>query len=100
MNRPSNLNNYFTKVMDKLAERLPDCADNPVLLAAYAQLVLTAGSKTTLENVHDAWSAWRVNSDRPGHPDIVWFDELAPEVQEYDNMYREGIIAVAKEMGR
>jgi len=93
-----NYDNYFTKVMDKLVGKMGQ--QDPMLLSVYALLVLTTGSKTTSENVHDAWSAWRVNSDRPGHPDIVWFSELAPEIQAYDDKYRDDIIAVAKEMGR
>lgn len=89
------MRNYFTDVMDALAKRIGH--QEPVLEAAYAQLVLTTGLGTTSEDVHTAWAAWRVNSDRPDHPDLLPFGELTPETQAYDDKYRDAIREVARE---
>ena len=88
--------NYVQEVLDELAERLPDC-DTP-LLELYALLALTAGTGTTLEDVHQAWAVWR-NRTRPDHPSLVPFAALAPEVRELDRKYAEAIREVAAEFG-
>ena len=88
--------NYVQEVLDELAERLPDC-DTP-LLELYALLALTAGTGTTLEDVHQAWAVWR-NRTRPDHPSLVPFAALAPEVRELDRKYADAIREVAAEFG-
>lgn len=60
------------------------------LLDLYALLVLTRGIQTTWEDVHDAWSIWKYNSD-PTHKSIVPFEKLTKEVQEIDREYAEAI---------
>ncbi len=65
------------------------------LARLYAQLALTTGEATTLEDVHDAWAMWRAFSDRPDHPDLVWFAELPESTQAYDLPYRDAIRATA-----
>lgn len=42
-------------------------AEERRLLLAYAVLALTVGTSATLKNVHDAWSAWRLET-RPEPP--------------------------------
>ena len=88
--------NYVQEVLDELAERLPDCGTP--LLELYALLALTAGTGTTLEDVHQAWAVWR-NRTRPDHPSLVPFAALAPEVRELDRKYAEAIREVAAEFG-
>ena len=61
-----------------------------MLYRIYAVLALALGATTTLKNVHDAWSAWRV-ATVPNHRSLVPFDRLAPEVQELDAPYRDAI---------
>ncbi|WP_425524387.1 DUF7701 domain-containing protein [Clavibacter michiganensis] len=63
----------------------------------YALLVLTLGSTTTLENVHDAWSAW-MTAERPSHPSLVPFTELSEEQQQQDRPYMEAIHRVAQKV--
>lgn len=87
--------NYYQQVIDQLADRLDDCDGD--LLSLYALLALTTGEDTTLEHVHDAWAAWR-NVSNPAHKSLIWFDELTPDVQAYDEKYRAVIVEVAREI--
>jgi hypothetical protein len=64
---------------------------------AYAQLVLTTGTRTTMANVHDAWAVDR-NTDRPEHPDLVPFEQLSPSVAEWDRPFQQLIHQVAAEL--
>lgn len=84
--------NYVQSAVDRLAERLDDC--DPELLDLYALLALTTGSGTTLEDVHEAWAIWR-NRTNPNHKSLIPFDQLTPEIQEYDRKYMEAIHEVA-----
>lgn len=88
--------NYVQQVIDDLADRLDDC-DND-LLGLYALLALTRGEHTTLEDVHDAWGVWR-NVTKPDHKSLVPFNQLTPEVQEYDRKYQLAIHDVAAGLG-
>lgn len=63
----------------------------------YAQLVLTTGIRTTLEDVHSAWAVER-NVDRPDHPDIVPFDALSPAIAEWDRPFLDLVHRVAAEV--
>ena len=65
------------------------------LLSYYALLALVTGVETTSENVHDAWSAWRVE-EFCNHRSAIPFNELSAEVQALDDEYRDAIIKVAK----
>ena len=85
--------NYLSVITGRLAAKLPGCPTD--LLRMYALLVLTTGTETTLENVHDAWSTWR-DATRPDHPSLVPFAELAPDVQELDRKYADAIREVAE----
>jgi hypothetical protein len=81
--------------LDALAHEIGFLAPCPEdLLRLYALLALTVGEDVTLENVHDAWSAWRAVS-KPDHPSLVPFAELSPEVQALDAPYAEAIRQVA-----
>lgn len=84
--------NYIDKIVARLEEKIP--GNDVALLRLYALLALTTGTATTLENVHDAWSAWRT-ATKPGHQSLVPFAELTPEVQEYDRKYMDAIREVA-----
>jgi len=85
--------NYIDRIAAELAAKLPDCSTD--LLRVYALLVLVEGQNVTEEDVHNAWSVWRTVT-RPGHPALVPFDELTPDVQALDTPYVEAIRAVAK----
>ncbi len=61
----------------------------------YALLVLTTGTSTTLENVHDAWAVLK-NKVRPDHKSLKPFWELSYEVQELDRKYMDSIHRVAR----
>ena len=83
---------YAQDTIDRLNREAPD--QDPDLIRLYALLVLVKGEDTTLEDVHDAWALWRL-STRPDHPDLVPFDQLTSEVQEYDQPYRDAIARTA-----
>jgi hypothetical protein len=84
--------NYVDEIASQLGQKLPDCPID--LLRLYALLVLVKGVNTSLEDVHDAWAAWRCVT-RPDHPSLVPFYQLKPEVQELDGKYRDAIMAVS-----
>lgn len=84
--------NYVQGIVLELAPLIPDCTLE--LLGVYALLVLTRGTDTTLEDVHDAWAVWR-NVTRPGHRSLIPFAELTDEVQAMDAPYRDAIVQVA-----
>jgi len=84
--------NYIDEIVARLDEKIP--GNDPALLRLYALLALTEGVNTSLENVHDAWAAWRTATN-PGHKSLIPFAELAPEVQEYDRKYMDAIHAVS-----
>lgn len=80
--------------IDELATRIKaECSENEIpedrsqeLFRLYALLALTKGKDTTAEDVHDAWSTWKVSED-PYHKSLIPFDELTKEVQEMDEPY-------------
>lgn len=84
--------NYFFDATEAILDQLPGLPYD--LAQLYALLALTTGTETTLENVHDAWSAWTINH-RPDHRSLVPFSELTEEVQELDRKYRDGIVRAA-----
>lgn len=86
--------NYVQKVKGKLAEKIDV---EPELLDLYVLLVLVKGAKTTLEDVHDAWSVWRC-STKPEHPSLIPFEDLSQEIQELDREYADAIVATALEI--
>jgi hypothetical protein len=87
--RPS----YAARALDVLAQELP--GEDPALLALYTLLMLTKGTSTTLEDVHEAWSVWRLDT-RPDHPSLIPFAELPGDVQELDRPYMEAIHRAAR----
>lgn len=89
------MRNYVETVRGMLLYRVPSLAEQPELLAMYVLLVLTTGTKTSLENVHDAWSVWQ-NERNSLHRSLIPFDQLAVDVQEMYRMYCNAIVAVAQ----
>lgn len=65
------------------------------LYRLYALLVLVRGHRTTLEDVHDAWSTW-MSAYEPTHSSLRPFNELDPDVQEEDRPYLKAILALAQ----
>lgn len=84
--------NYFEEVMSSLEEKMGD--RDKGLLTLYALLVLSKGSETSCEDVHDAWSGW-INLVNPEHKYLVPFNELPEMVQAYDEFFRDAILEVA-----
>ena len=66
------------------------------LWLGYAVLCLSKDEWTTSRDVHDAWSAWAQVYYNGSPPSLVPFDELTPEVQAYDDEYRDAIHSVAQ----
>jgi hypothetical protein len=65
------------------------------LFRLYAVLLLAKGEGVTVEDVHNAWSAWMSEHD-PAHRSLKPFSELSPDVQQADQPYTEAIRAVAR----
>lgn len=91
------MKNYISKIILVLDNMLPGLP--PELLDLYVNLVLSTGTETTLENVHDAWSIWKNRID-PTHKSLIPFQELTPEVQELDRKYMNAIRSVALDIER
>lgn len=89
--------NYVARVILALKDEL-DGLDE-ALAGLYALLVLTRGTATSLEDVHDAWALWR-NETNPAHRSLIPFDQLATDVQQLDAKYRDAIHTVAAELVR
>lgn len=85
--------NYAVAMIDRINRELPGL--DPSLTNLYALLALTKGMTTTLEDVHDAWSIWTATT-RGAHKSLLPFAELAPEVQELDREYVDGIHRAAR----
>ena len=64
--------------------------DEMALYRIYAMLALAKGKAATLEDVHNAWSAW-MSGLTPSHRSLIPFGELDPSVQELDRPYLEAI---------
>ncbi len=90
--------NYVAWARRLLVEELAEeyaCEDD--LLDLYTLLVLHDGLWCTLENVHDAWAVWTART-RPNHPSLIPFSKLTPEIQAYDEPYRDAIQRAARRM--
>ena len=61
----------------------------------YAVLVLTKGTDTTSADVHEAWSAWATVHHNGEHRSLIPFNQLTPEIQAYDDLYRDAIHQVS-----
>ena len=85
------MSNYIEQVRADLAKRIDV---EPALLDLYTLLVLVKGAHVTWEDVHDAWSVWR-NQTQPNHQSIVHFDDLSKRVQAMDQEYADAIKATA-----
>ena len=98
------MNTYADEVADLLDEEIP--GNDPVLILLYALLALTTGENTTLENVHDAWSIWKIGDgwtfasvkDNMARktPWLVPFDQLPDDIKAYDQKYVDAIRKVAR----
>ena len=71
--------------------------DTRALFRIYAVLLLAKGADVTAADVHNAWSAWMLQTD-PTHDAIVPYATLARDVADGDLPYVEAIRAVAEGM--
>lgn len=97
-------NNYIEKIavdVWKATGEEDDCwpYGEEALWLGYAVLVLVKGTVTTSADVHEAWSAWAAVRHSGEHRSLVPFNELTPEIQVYDDLYRDAIRMVAAKRG-
>lgn len=83
---------YVDRVVKALDAKIP--GNPPALLRHYAVLVLVRGAATTGRDVHDAWAAWRLET-QPDHRCLVPYGQLPAVVQELDEPYAAAIREVA-----
>lgn len=85
--------NYLEEDAALIVENLPEgfeaTAETAPLFLIYAK-----GIYTTLEDVHDAWAAWR-STTNPQHADLVPFGQLAKETRSLDHPFLHAIHAAA-----
>ena len=89
--------NYLVEVANRVRSAVPpslvpDGADDLFLL--YAVLARSRGSQTTAEEVHDAWTAWKLIRGED-HESMVPFRELPPSVRSEDAPFLAAIRQVA-----
>ena len=94
--------NYIDQIAEAIkrevkANNVP-ADDGGSLFRLYAVLALAKGTQVTADDVHNAWSAWKIMID-PSHEAIKPFAELSPEIQAKDAPYVEAIQAVARRLG-
>jgi hypothetical protein len=93
--------NYLDRIADQIRREvspddLPD--ENTVqLFRLYAVLALAKGGDVTMQDVHNAWSAWMLQHD-PEHESIKPYGELDPEVKREDEPYLTAIREVASRL--
>lgn len=89
----SYLRNVADAIRSEVPERLipPDSND---LFLLYAVLARAKGHATTVEDVHDAWTAW-MESRGEAHRSMVPFQQLPESVQAEDAPFVDAIHAVA-----
>jgi hypothetical protein len=87
--------NYVQKALNILYSESPGL--DPELAKLYVLLVLTLGTNTMLEDVHDAWSVWR-NVTNPAHRSLIPFDGLSAQVRELDQEYADAIHRTARRL--
>jgi len=86
--------NYIEQLAERIksnlsADVLPD--DSYPLLLMYAVLARVKGPETTLEDVHDAWTAWMSMRGKQ-HESSVPFAELPHAVQGEDSPFLRAIL--------
>lgn len=90
--------NYLEEDAALIVENLPEgfeaTAETAPLFLIYAVLMRAKGIYTTLEDVHDAWAAWR-SATNPNHSDLVPFDQLDAETRSLDHPFLHAIHAAA-----
>jgi len=67
------------------------------LFRLYALLALAKGEAVTAEDVHNAWVAWRQDSDAD-HSEVRPFSELDHATQAEDEPYAGAIRSAAREL--
>lgn len=84
------------RIRSEIAPELVPEGDVDALFLLYAVLAKVKGSDVSLEDVHDAWSAWMtLRSER--HEAVVPFSQLDQATQEEDRPFQEAILrAVAR----
>jgi len=90
--------NYIDEIAKDIGDRcgmMMSAGSDALLLRIYAVLCLVKGTKTSREDVHDAWSAWTAGMGDPKHRSLIPFDELSAHMQELDATYQDAIVAVA-----
>jgi hypothetical protein len=88
------IDRYRAVLLEELARVDPGWTPGERLLDLYLGLVMTVGEACESWHVHDMWGIDAVH-ERPAHPDLIPFHRLSPEVQSWDDRYRDAIRATA-----
>ena len=89
---------YIGVIAKSIRDRVPDDLlpdeKSSLLFRLYAVLVLSKGTRTTSEDVHDAWSAW-IAQYEADHAALVPYSQLSAEQRQADEPYLKAIHAVS-----
>jgi hypothetical protein len=83
------------EIRHQVPARLVPDGDTDALFRLYAVLLRVKGEGVSIEDVHDAWSAWMSATDAD-HPALRPYRELSPATRASDVPYVEAIRAVAR----
>jgi hypothetical protein len=89
--------NYLTEIARRIRAAVPPSLvpeDSDDLFLLYAVLAESQGVKTSTEDVHNAWTAWKILHGED-HQSMVPFSELPPDVKAEDEPFAEAIRKVA-----
>jgi hypothetical protein len=85
---------YLQAAADAIRSHVPEGSipegDADALFLSYAVLLRSKGSAVSSSDVHDAWAAWKANTE-PAHEALVPFDELSTDTAEQDEVFVQAI---------
>lgn len=97
------MSSYLSEDAGLIRAELPQGAQPPpnsdALFILYAVLMRAKGENVTAADVHDAWAAWILSTQRQ-HGSLVPFEALDPETQREDYPYVQAIRSAARRRKR
>jgi hypothetical protein len=93
--------NYLREIADSIRSEVPGALipdeSTDSLFLAYALLALAKGTDVTGEDVHDAWTAWKLMRGEE-HKSMVPYRDLPEATRREDDPYVKAIRRVATKM--
>jgi len=92
--------NYLDRLATEIRREVPPdrlpSGDTALLFRLYALLALAKGERVTAADVHDAWSAWILETNA-NHSSLRPYEELDSAAKVQDKPYVEAIHRIARQ---